>query len=191
LTPYSECPVRALQELNGVSRGKTEPPKETLVPRRRPTVAEIITVVCWSVYCCHSDACPRDTPLPGQVVTRLRPGPHPLKSQIPLLPRSHPRQWLHLRLRCLPRPHQHCAHRHSCRRRRAFSDSKYVLEDLQRAGKERLDRAAAAGAKSPKLDYIYGSGIWVHGSSAARVTDLSPVEVPHASRLLSLPGARN
>jgi hypothetical protein len=63
----------------------------------------------------------------------------------------------------------------------AFSDSKYVLEDLKRAGKERLDRAAAAGVKSPKLGYTYGSGIWVHGSSAARVTDLSPVGVPHAT----------
>jgi hypothetical protein len=60
LTPYSESPVQALQELNRVSRAETDPLKETLVPRRRPTVAEIITVVCWSVYCCHSDACPRD-----------------------------------------------------------------------------------------------------------------------------------
>jgi hypothetical protein len=33
LTPYSESPVRALQELNGVSRAETEPPKGTLVPR--------------------------------------------------------------------------------------------------------------------------------------------------------------
>lgn len=62
----------------------------------------------------------------------------------------------------------------------AFSDSKYVLEDLKRAGRDRLDRAKAAGVRSPKLGYIYGSGIWVHGSSAARVTDLSPVGVPHA-----------
>jgi hypothetical protein len=27
LTPYSESPVQALQELNGVSRAETEPPK--------------------------------------------------------------------------------------------------------------------------------------------------------------------
>jgi hypothetical protein len=60
LTPYSESPVQALQELNGVSRAETEPLKGILVPIWRPTVAEIMTVVCWSVYCCHSDACPRD-----------------------------------------------------------------------------------------------------------------------------------
>jgi hypothetical protein len=52
LTPYSESPVQVLQELNKVSRPETKPPKGPLVPRRRPTVAEIMTVVCWSVYCC-------------------------------------------------------------------------------------------------------------------------------------------
>jgi hypothetical protein len=59
-TPHSESPVQAPQELNGVSRAETEPPEGTLVPRLRPPVAEIVTVVCWSDYCCHSDACPRD-----------------------------------------------------------------------------------------------------------------------------------
>jgi hypothetical protein len=66
LTPYSESPVQALQELNGVSRAKTEPPKGTLVPRLRPPVAEMMTVECWSDCwsdcCCYSDDCPRDRP---------------------------------------------------------------------------------------------------------------------------------
>jgi hypothetical protein len=61
LTPYSESSVQALQELNRVSRAEAEPPKGTLVPRLRLPVAEIMTVVCWSDYCCHSDACPRDS----------------------------------------------------------------------------------------------------------------------------------
>jgi hypothetical protein len=33
LTPYSESPVHALQELNRASRAETEPSKGTLVPR--------------------------------------------------------------------------------------------------------------------------------------------------------------
>jgi hypothetical protein len=40
------APVQALQELNGVSRAETEPLGGTLVPRLRPPVAEIMTVVC-------------------------------------------------------------------------------------------------------------------------------------------------
>jgi hypothetical protein len=54
--------LRSLQELNGVSRAETEPPKGTLVPRLRPPVAEIMTVECWSDYCCYTDACTCDTP---------------------------------------------------------------------------------------------------------------------------------
>jgi hypothetical protein len=46
LTPYSESLVQALQELNGDSRAETEPQKGTLIPRIRPPVAEIMTVVC-------------------------------------------------------------------------------------------------------------------------------------------------
>jgi NAD(P)-dependent dehydrogenase (short-subunit alcohol dehydrogenase family) len=58
----------------------------------------------------------------------------------------------------------------------AFEDSKIVLEDLKKAGKECLDRATAAGARSPKLGFIYGSGIWVHGDAGgAPVSDLCPV----------------
>ena len=58
----------------------------------------------------------------------------------------------------------------------AYGDSKIVLEDLRQAGKERLDRAAAAGVKSPKLGFIYGSGMWVHGDAGgAPVSDLCPV----------------
>jgi hypothetical protein len=46
LTPCSESPVQAVQELNRDSRAESEPPKGTLVSRARPPVAEIMTVVC-------------------------------------------------------------------------------------------------------------------------------------------------
>jgi Heterokaryon incompatibility protein (HET) len=52
-TPYSESPVQTLQELNGVSRAETEPPKGY-------TGAYTKASSCWSDFCCYSDACPRD-----------------------------------------------------------------------------------------------------------------------------------
>jgi hypothetical protein len=53
LAPYSESPVQTLQELNGVSRAETEPPKGY-------TGAYTKDSSCWSDSCCYSDACPRD-----------------------------------------------------------------------------------------------------------------------------------
>ena len=61
----------------------------------------------------------------------------------------------------------------------AYGDAKLVLEDLKKVGKERIDRATAAGVRTPKLGLIYCSGIWVHGDAGgAPVTDLCSVGAP-------------
>lgn len=58
----------------------------------------------------------------------------------------------------------------------ANQESTQLLSDLHAAGKERLEAHAKAGmAKGPKLGFVYTSGIWVHGSSHARTSDLEPV----------------
>jgi nucleoside-diphosphate-sugar epimerase len=62
----------------------------------------------------------------------------------------------------------------------AFTDSHIVLSSLLKAGRERNALAAASGIASPKLGFIYCSGIWVHGDSEVRVSDLTPVGVMHA-----------
>ena len=62
----------------------------------------------------------------------------------------------------------------------ADSDSYVVLSSLLKAGLERLSLATASGIASPKLGFIYCSGIWVHGDSDVRVNDLAPVGVMHA-----------
>jgi nucleoside-diphosphate-sugar epimerase len=62
----------------------------------------------------------------------------------------------------------------------ARAESKHILEDLKRAGKERLERADLAGVRSPKIGFIYCSGTWVHGDPKVPVNDLSPVGVQHA-----------
>ena len=56
----------------------------------------------------------------------------------------------------------------------ANDGSAKILEDLVEAGKERLK---AGGAK---LGFVYCSGMWVHGSSFERVSDLDPVGTVHA-----------
>jgi nucleoside-diphosphate-sugar epimerase len=56
-----------------------------------------------------------------------------------------------------------------------------VLEALKSVAVEHIATAKAAGlVATPKLGFVYVSGIWVHGSSHASISDLSPVGVPHA-----------
>jgi nucleoside-diphosphate-sugar epimerase len=56
-------------------------------------------------------------------------------------------------------------------------ESKKILDDILRVGKERLQVAQRAGVRTPKLGFIYTSGTWVHGSSNEPVNDLTPVGV--------------
>ena len=51
----------------------------------------------------------------------------------------------------------------------ANDGSATILRDLLQAGRERIE---AGGAK---LGFVYCSGMWVHGSSYERVSDLDPV----------------
>ena len=62
----------------------------------------------------------------------------------------------------------------------AYTDSQMVLSSLLKAGAERVSLASASGIASPKLGFIYCSGMWVHGDSQVRVNDLTPVGVMHA-----------
>ncbi|MCJ1384094.1 hypothetical protein MMC17_007210 [Xylographa soralifera] len=62
----------------------------------------------------------------------------------------------------------------------ANRESAQILADVKRAGAERLAAAAAQGVRSPKLGFIYTSGMWVHGSSMEAVNDLDPVGVAAA-----------
>ncbi|MCJ1228730.1 hypothetical protein MMC12_005391 [Toensbergia leucococca] len=56
----------------------------------------------------------------------------------------------------------------------ANMESAKILEDVMRAGKERLVEGGA------KLGFIYTSGTFVHGSSHDLVNDLDPVGTEHA-----------
>ena len=56
----------------------------------------------------------------------------------------------------------------------ANQESAKILEDLIKAGKERLQKGGA------KLGFVYTSGIWVHGSSHDRVSDLDVVGTEHS-----------
>ncbi|KAL9045356.1 MAG: hypothetical protein Q9214_001584 [Letrouitia sp. 1 TL-2023] len=56
----------------------------------------------------------------------------------------------------------------------ANNGSAEILRDLVEAGKERLK---AGGAK---LGFVYCSGMWVHGSSFERISDLDPVGTVYA-----------
>ena len=55
-----------------------------------------------------------------------------------------------------------------------------LLGDLQRAGKDRLERAADQADTQQRLAFIYTSGMWVHGDSTDQVADLDPVGVSTA-----------
>lgn len=59
----------------------------------------------------------------------------------------------------------------------ANKESHDLLALLKKVGAERLKAASDANVRIPKLGFIYGSGIWVHGSSNAPVNDLMPVGV--------------
>ncbi|OCK80206.1 NAD(P)-binding protein [Lepidopterella palustris CBS 459.81] len=62
------------------------------------------------------------------------------------------------------------------------NDGSYkILEDLKKVGSERLEAAQKAGVRTPKLGFVYTSGVWVHGSSMDAVSDLDPVGVGHAA----------
>lgn len=50
-----------------------------------------------------------------------------------------------------------------------------ILADLRAVGEERVRRAREAGVPSQRLGYVYTSGMWVHGDSLDRVTDVDPV----------------
>jgi len=56
-------------------------------------------------------------------------------------------------------------------------ESKKILNDLIRAGSERIEESKRAGIKRAKLGFVYTSGTWVHGSSSDPVDDLTPVGV--------------
>ena len=56
----------------------------------------------------------------------------------------------------------------------ANQESKKILLDVEKAGKERLKEGGA------KLGFVYTSGTWVHGSSHERCSDLDPVGTEHA-----------
>jgi hypothetical protein len=56
-----------------------------------------------------------------------------------------------------------------------------VLQALIGAGKKRLEMAAGSAAgKSPKLGYVYVSGMWIHGHPSKPVNDLSPIAQPYS-----------
>jgi nucleoside-diphosphate-sugar epimerase len=55
-------------------------------------------------------------------------------------------------------------------------ESESFLNLLKEISAGRLNKAAAAGIRAPKIGYIYCSGTWVHGGSSDKyVNDLSPV----------------
>lgn len=56
-----------------------------------------------------------------------------------------------------------------------------LLQELIQLGKERLERAKADGMPTQRLGFVYTSGMWVHGDSAAQVGDLDPVGVASAA----------
>jgi nucleoside-diphosphate-sugar epimerase len=60
------------------------------------------------------------------------------------------------------------------------SNSIRTIDNIARLGKERMEADRPGGWPTAKLGYIYVSGMWVHGSSAQPVNDLSPVGVPGA-----------
>lgn len=62
----------------------------------------------------------------------------------------------------------------------ANKESHDLLTLLKKVSAERLKAASDAGVRIPKLGFIYGSGIWVHGSSNAPINDLMPVGVLNA-----------
>jgi nucleoside-diphosphate-sugar epimerase len=62
----------------------------------------------------------------------------------------------------------------------ANHESHTLLASLIAIGQARLNAAAAADIRIPKLGFIYTSGTWVHGSSNDPVNDLTPVGVPAA-----------
>jgi len=62
----------------------------------------------------------------------------------------------------------------------AYAESYKILEDLKKVGQERLEVAKKAGIRTPKLGFVYTSGVWVHGSSHREVSDLQPVGVEHS-----------
>ena len=55
-----------------------------------------------------------------------------------------------------------------------------IVKVLQQAGAERLATAKKHNVQSPKLGFVYISGMWVHGSTLAPVNDLDPVCTPNA-----------
>ena len=56
----------------------------------------------------------------------------------------------------------------------ANDGSAQILRDLTEVGKERLKEGGA------KLGFVYCSGMWVHGSSLDRISDLDPVGTVNA-----------
>lgn len=60
----------------------------------------------------------------------------------------------------------------------AADGSLKILDAVRALGKERLDIAQQEGIAPPqKLGFLYTSGVWVHGSSLEKVSDLTPVGV--------------
>lgn len=57
----------------------------------------------------------------------------------------------------------------------AYEGASGILKAVIQASKTRRDALAKEGAVGPKLGFVYTSGLWVHGSSKEKASDLSPV----------------
>lgn len=59
-----------------------------------------------------------------------------------------------------------------------YQGAHQVLQSLLNVGKMRLQQSESS--KSPKLGYIYISGMWIHGNSMKPTNDLASVGLPHS-----------
>ncbi|KAL2838072.1 hypothetical protein BJX68DRAFT_249338 [Aspergillus pseudodeflectus] len=57
----------------------------------------------------------------------------------------------------------------------AYEQAAQILQGVTDAAKARRDALAKEQFIGPKLGFVYCSGMWIHGSPSARVSDLSPV----------------
>lgn len=57
----------------------------------------------------------------------------------------------------------------------AYESAASLLETLTNVSKSRIQTLANEGHATPKLGFVYISGVWVHGAPDTAVSDLSPV----------------